>query len=91
MKTTKTHVLLASAIAAAIAVPALTGAQPAPAPKFEAEKCYGIAKAGKNDCQTAELLVRGDVEARRPAATPGSTSRRVPPAPFVNGNSQPRA
>jgi uncharacterized membrane protein len=25
-------------------------AQPAPTPSFAAEKCYGIAKAGKNDC-----------------------------------------
>jgi uncharacterized membrane protein len=23
---------------------------PAPTPSFKAEKCYGIAKAGKNDC-----------------------------------------
>jgi len=46
----KTRLFLASAIAAAIAGPAVTGAQPAPAPKFEAEKCYGISMAGKNDC-----------------------------------------
>ena len=44
-----TRLFLASAVAAAIAVPAITGAQPAPAPKFDAEKCYGVAKAGKND------------------------------------------
>ena len=25
-------------------------AEPAPTPKFPAEKCFGIAKAGKNDC-----------------------------------------
>jgi uncharacterized membrane protein len=43
--------LIASALAAAIAGPALVVAQgPAPEPQFEAEKCYGIAKAGKNDC-----------------------------------------
>jgi uncharacterized membrane protein len=24
--------------------------QPAPAPKFEAERCFGVARAGKNDC-----------------------------------------
>lgn len=44
--------LIASAIAAAIAGPSLTSAQggPAPEPTFKAEKCYGIAKAGKNDC-----------------------------------------
>ena len=48
------RVLIASALAAAIAGPALVTAQgPAPQPEFRAEKCYGIAKAGKNDCATA--------------------------------------
>ena len=46
--------ILASALATAVAAPALMSAQekgkPAPAPSFKAEKCYGIAKAGKNDC-----------------------------------------
>jgi uncharacterized membrane protein len=28
-------------------------------PKFEHEKCYGIAKAGKNDCQTANSSCAG--------------------------------
>jgi uncharacterized membrane protein len=42
---------IASALAAAISTPLLLSAQkPAPAPTFKAEKCYGIAKAGKNDC-----------------------------------------
>jgi uncharacterized membrane protein len=44
------RVLIASALAAAIAGPALVSAQPASEPAFKAEKCYGIAKAGKNDC-----------------------------------------
>ena len=44
------RVLIASALAAAVAGPALLGAQPAPTPSFKSEKCYGIAKAGKNDC-----------------------------------------
>lgn len=46
------RVLLASALAAAITLPPLVSSQAAPAspPKFKAEKCYGIAKAGKNDC-----------------------------------------
>lgn len=43
--------LVASALAAAIAAPAFLSAQkPAEMPSFKAEKCYGIAKAGKNDC-----------------------------------------
>jgi uncharacterized membrane protein len=45
------RVLIASAFAAAIAAPALLSAQkPAEMPSFKAEKCYGIARAGKNDC-----------------------------------------
>ena len=43
--------LIASALAAAVAAPSLVSAQtPAPTPPFKAEKCYGIAKAGQNDC-----------------------------------------
>jgi uncharacterized membrane protein len=43
--------IVASALAAAVVAPAAVLAQkPAPAPTFKAEKCYGIAKAGKNDC-----------------------------------------
>lgn len=43
--------LIASAFAAAVAATALLSAQkPVPPPSWKAEKCYGIAKAGKNDC-----------------------------------------
>lgn len=49
-----TRVLIASAFAAAIAMPTLLSAQkPADMPSFKAEKCYGLAKAGKNDCASA--------------------------------------
>ena len=46
------RVVIASALAAAVAAPSLVLAQagPAPTPSFKAEKCYGLAKAGKNDC-----------------------------------------
>jgi uncharacterized membrane protein len=45
------RLIITSALAAAIAVPALLTAQkPVQAPSWKAEKCYGIAKAGKNDC-----------------------------------------
>jgi uncharacterized membrane protein len=44
------RVIIASALAAAVAAPSLALAAPASAPKFKAEKCYGIAKAGHNDC-----------------------------------------
>lgn len=43
--------IIASAFAAAITVPTILLAQkPAEMPTFKAEKCYGIAKAGANDC-----------------------------------------
>ena len=54
--------LIASAVAAALAMPDASvahAAGPAPKPKFEAEKCFGIAKAGKNDCQTANSSCAG--------------------------------
>ena len=89
MKITRTPVFLASAIAAAIAVPAATGAQPAPAPKFEAEKCYGIARAGKNDCQTANSSCAGTSrrDSQRDAwiYVPKGTCGRL-----VNGSLQPQ-
>jgi uncharacterized membrane protein len=45
------RLVFAAAMAAAIATPALLTAQkPVEKPSFKAEKCYGIAKAGKNDC-----------------------------------------
>ena len=45
------RILIASALAAAVVAPSLaTAQQPAPPPPFQAEKCYGIAKAGQNDC-----------------------------------------
>ncbi len=56
-----TTLLVASAMATALGSPARSGAQsgPVPAPKFDHEKCYGIAKAGKNDCQTANSSCAG--------------------------------
>jgi uncharacterized membrane protein len=57
MKTSR--LLIASAVAAALAVPLASHAGPAPKPKFEAEKCYGVVKAGKNDCQTVNSSCAG--------------------------------
>ena len=47
-----TRYLIASALAAAVVAPVVLSAQkPVPPPTaFKTEKCYGIAKAGKNDC-----------------------------------------
>ena len=43
---TTTRIAIASALAAALVLPAASHAQ------GNMEKCYGVAKAGKNDCQT---------------------------------------
>ena len=53
MKTTQA--LLLAAIGAAIVLPSVGMAQQ----KTEVEKCYGVAKAGKNDCQTASSSCAG--------------------------------
>src|ERR1700674_3185269 len=47
-----TRYLIASALAVAVVAPvALSAQKPVPPPTaFKTEKCYGIAKAGKNDC-----------------------------------------
>ena len=49
-----TRFILASVLATAVAAPAVISAQqagkPGAKPSFKAEKCYGVAKAGKNDC-----------------------------------------
>ena len=46
----RTSLLIASAVAAAATLPVIAAAAPAPTPAFQAEKCYGINVAGKNDC-----------------------------------------
>jgi len=38
-------------------------AQPAPTPSFAAEKCFGIAKAGKNDCAANGHSCQGQAKA----------------------------
>jgi uncharacterized membrane protein len=49
-----TKYIAASAIAAVASLSAAGIAQsaPAPQPEFSFEKCYGVSKAGMNDCQT---------------------------------------
>ncbi|HQS16659.1 DUF2282 domain-containing protein [Reyranella sp.] len=49
-----TRVAIASALAAALVLPAATSQA-----QGNMEKCYGIAKAGKNDCQTAKSSCAG--------------------------------
>lgn len=51
---------IASALAAAVAVPVVAAnAGPAVQPP-KSEKCYGVVKAGHNDCQTASNSCAGN-------------------------------
>ena len=87
MKTTR--VLICSAVAAALSTPFLAGAQ-APVPKFEHEKCYGLARAGKNDCQTANSSCAGtskrDKQGDAWVYVPKGTCEKL-----VDGSLQPKA
>jgi uncharacterized membrane protein len=51
----KTNLILAGAVAAALSAPLVAG----PAAAAENEKCYGVAAAGQNDCQTANNSCAG--------------------------------
>ena len=81
---TTTRLAIASALAAALVLPAATQAQ------GNMEKCYGVAKAGKNDCQTANSSCSGTSkrDGQRDAwvYVPKGTCERL-----VNGSMQPRA
>ena len=57
--------LAAAAVAAVLASPFPASAGPAPAPQFTAEKCYGIAAAGQNDCQTSTHSCAGEAKQAR--------------------------
>ena len=56
--------LIAAAVGGLVALAQMTlDAQPAPAPEFKAEKCYGITKAGKNDCAANGHACQGQSKA----------------------------
>lgn len=61
MKTSS--LVLAATLASAVILPAAFSASaqsgPAPKPDFKFEKCYGVVKAGSNDCQTATSSCAG--------------------------------
>jgi uncharacterized membrane protein len=59
--------LAAAALVAVVAVPLPASAEPAPTPQFTAEKCYGIAAAAQNDCQTATHSCAGESKQARDA------------------------
>ncbi len=61
----KTISLVAAAFATVVASPFAADAGPAPAPQFTAEKCYGIAAASQNDCQTSTHSCAGESKQAR--------------------------
>lgn len=70
-----TRVAIAAALAAALAVPVAAQAQ------GNTEKCYGVSKAGKNDCQTASSSCAGtskkDAQADAWIAVPKGTCDKI--------------
>ncbi|MGH8431158.1 MAG: BufA1 family periplasmic bufferin-type metallophore [Solimonas sp.] len=81
----KTSLIVASAVAAALSVGAIATASAA-----ENEKCYGIAAAGKNDCQTASSSCAGtsttDNQADAWVYVPAGTCEKI-----AGGSLQPKA
>jgi uncharacterized membrane protein len=59
--------LAAAAFAAVVALPLLANAGPAAQPQFASEKCFGIAAASQNDCQTATHSCAGESKQARDA------------------------
>lgn len=61
----KPSLLVASAVAATVAASAAATAGPAPDPIYKAEKCYGVAVAGGNDCGARVHSCAGEAKASR--------------------------
>ena len=72
---TSHRIVLAAALAAALAAPSTAQAQ------GNVEKCYGVSKAGKNDCQTATSSCAGtskkDHQADAWIAVPRGTCEKI--------------
>jgi uncharacterized membrane protein len=86
-----TRSLLLSAVAAATTLASSAAfAGPAPEPKFSFEKCFGIAKAGQNDCQTSTHSCAGTASADNQGDSwiyvPAGTCAKI-----VAGESKPKA
>jgi len=76
---------LAAVVGSALVVPAVFStsvkAGPAAQPDYKFEKCYGVAKAGANDCQTATSSCAGtsrrDTQADAWIYLPAGTCGRI--------------
>jgi uncharacterized membrane protein len=87
----KYSLVAASALVAVLAAPILAQAGPAAVPtSFTPEKCYGIAKAGLNDCQTATHSCAGtstkDMDGASWIYVPAGTCSKI-----VGGSDMPKA
>jgi uncharacterized membrane protein len=73
--------LVATAITAAVALPTLTLAGPAPVPTYTSEKCYGVAAKGANDCGTATHGCAGQSSKTKDSASwiyvPAGTCKKI--------------
>lgn len=85
-------IALASALVGGMALSATTVALAGPAeqPAFKFEKCYGVVKAAKNDCQTATSSCAGtskrDAQADAWVYVPAGTCDKI-----VGGSTAPKA
>jgi len=85
----KTTTLISTALASMIAFSALTSATQAAEDKAATEKCYGIAKAGKNDCASSGHSCAGqskqDANGKEWIKLPAGTCDRI-----VGGSTSPK-
>ncbi|MBL8660954.1 MAG: DUF2282 domain-containing protein [Rhodospirillales bacterium] len=80
---------LASALLGTMAMTAVAQAGPAEKPEYKFQKCYGVVKAGKNDCQTMGSSCAGtskrDAQADAWVYVPAGTCDKL-----VGGNTEPK-
>jgi uncharacterized membrane protein len=85
----KTTTLISTALASMIAFGALTSSSQAADDKAATEKCYGIAKAGKNDCASSSHSCAGqskkDADGKEWVKLPMGTCDRI-----VGGSTSPK-
>jgi uncharacterized membrane protein len=62
MKMKNSKLIAQTALASLFAVSVLAVSEPVEAAKKDLEKCYGIVKAGQNDCQTSNSACAGTAE-----------------------------
>lgn len=55
----KLNTIMTAALSGVFSLGTLAGVDAAAAEKTPLEKCYGVVKAGKNDCQTASSACAG--------------------------------